>query len=291
MRDGVLSKGDDRSEAEAEFKRAVADIFEGHCKAAWLSGSFVYDGAKPGRSDIDVVVVMDEKVAFPADDETLERIRHFIDVYLEVHARLGLDPDLEFPAEYVVPEAIGEAIEWRGLALNGAVAEAFPPVEDPSYWIARPDRWFNAWLSETAFSRFLAGDPAYHDASKLGAWKTILKFLLLRFDDRPLGLDDFWPGLAQFGVKPSYQPFWPAERLWVQRALAELEMEGFALRAGDRVTPEREALGRWEKKLQAAIAANRSTGPLLLPPDLHAQIGAYAAQRWEKLDCGAFVAN
>lgn len=291
MRDGGLSQGADRSEAEAEFKRAVADIFEGRCKAAWLSGSFVYDGAKPGRSDIDVVVVMDENVAFPADSDTLKRIRHFIDVYLKVHAGLGLDPDLEFPAEYVVPDAIAEAILWRGLALNGAVAEVFPPVDDPSYWIGRPDRWFNAWLSETAFSRFLAGDEAYHDASKLGAWKTILKFLLLRFDDRPLGLDDFWPGLAQFGVKLSYQPFWPAERLWVQRALAELETEGFALRAGERVTPEREALERWERQLQTVISADRSPGPLLLPPQLHGQIGAYAAKRWEELDCGALVTN
>ncbi|HET9428332.1 MAG TPA: nucleotidyltransferase domain-containing protein [Allosphingosinicella sp.] len=289
MRDGSQSGAADRVEAEIEFRRAVNDVFGPRCKAAWLSGSFVYNGAKPGRSDIDVVVVLDERTAIPADEETLERIESFIQVYLRVHARLGLDPDLEFPAEYVVPAAIDQAIRWRGLALEGRMANEFPPVEHSDYWIGRPDRWFNAWLSETAFSRFLAGDPSYHEASKLGAWKSVLRFILLRSDDRPVGLGELWPRLAQFGVKPSYEPFWPAERAWVQRAIAELEGEGTLERSGDRVLPVRDGLRQWEMQVQAAIAGDRSVGPLLLPPELHRKIGAYASRQWEQLDCGAML--
>jgi hypothetical protein len=169
------------------------------------------------------------------------------------------------------------------------MANEFPPVEHSDYWVGRPDRWFNAWLSETAFSRFLTGDASYHEASKLGAWKSVLRFLLLRSDDSPVGLDELWPRLAQFGVKPSYEPFWPAERAWVQRAIAELEAEGTAQRSGDRVLPVRDALRQWEKQVQAAIAGDRSVGPLLLPPELHGKIGAYAARQWERLDCGAML--
>jgi predicted nucleotidyltransferase len=289
MRDGTMGGGADRAEAEAEFARATREIFGTSCKAAWLSGSFVYQGAKPGHSDIDVVVVLDDRVSIPADGETLERIRRFIDVYLTVHARLGLDPDLQFPAEYVVPATIEEALDWRGLALDGTVADEFPPVDNPDHWLGRPDRWFHAWLSETAFSRFLAGDRAYHEASKLAAWKTVLRFLLLRSDGRPMGLDDLWPGLAQFGVKPSYQPFWPAEQVWVERAAGALEKEGTAERVDDRIIAVREPLRQWEQQLESKIRAERSEGPLLLPPERHDEIAAYARQRWASQDLPELV--
>jgi len=282
MRDGVMGSGADRAEAEAEFRRAANEIFGARLKCAWLSGSFLYNGAKPGRSDIDLVVVFDETVAIPADEEVIDRIRRFIDVYLDVHARLDLDPDLEFPAEYVVPAQIEQAIGWRGLALNGSVADEFPPVDNSDYWLGRPDRWFNAWLSETAFSRFLTGDRTYHEHSKLTAWKTILRFLLLRSEGEPMGLDEFWPGLAQFGVKPSYEPFWPAERAWVERALAELEAEGVAEPRADAVAAVHGPLREWERQLEARIAAEPETGPLLLPPELHSTLGKHAARRWSE---------
>lgn len=289
MRDGTMGGGDERAKAEAEFSRAAKEIFGSRCKAAWLSGSFVYQGARPGRSDIDVVVVLDDKVGIPAEGETLEKIRSFIDVYLTVHARLGLDPDLEFPAEYVVEATIAQALDWRGLALDGAVADQFPPVDDPDHWLGRPDRWFHAWLSETAFSRFLAGDRAYHERSKLAAWKSVLRFLLLRSDGRPMSLDDLWPGLAQFGVKPSYQPFWPAEQAWVERAAGALEKEGLAERVGGRIMAVREPLRQWERQLESAIRADRSEGPLLLPPGLHDEIAAYAKRRWALHDLPELV--
>ena len=280
MRDGALGGASERAIAESEFRGAVEVIFGERCKAAWLSGSFLYKGAKPGRSDIDVVIVLDEATALPADEATTERIRAFVDVYLDVHARLGLDPDLEFPAEYVVPRAIEEAITWRGLSLHGSVADAFPAVENSDYWLGRPDRWFNAWLSETAFSHFLTGDALFHSAAKLAAWKTILRFLLLRGGGQAMGLEDFWTGLAQFGVKESYLPFWPQEESWVRRAIDDLVAEGSAERVADRVSPSLLWLDHWEKQIQSAIDDHEATGPLLLPPGPHDEIAAYAERRW-----------
>lgn len=283
MLDGTSHAGS-AAQAEAEFAAAVRENFGARCKAAWLSGSFLYRGAEEGRSDIDVVVVMDEKVAAPADGETLARIRGFVDAYLGVHARRGLDPDLDFPGEYVTPAAIEQAIAWRGLATDGGVADEFPiPDKGSDYWIARPDRWFHAWLSMTAFTRFLAGDRAYHERVKLDAWKSVIRFLLLRADGAPLTMEAMWPGLAQFGVKPKYRAFWPLERDWVRRALGELEAEGAVEPGGGRIVPGMERLREWERGLEAAIAANDSAGPLLLPPDLHREIGAHAARRWEAM--------
>ena len=133
MRDGSVGGPKDRAAAEGEFRDAVKDIFGDRCKAAWLSGSFLYHGAKPGRSDIDVVIVLDDSTSIPAVDSTVDRIRAFVDVYLDVHDRLGLDPDLEFPAEYVVPASIDQAINWRGLALGGKQTDVFGKLPANGY--------------------------------------------------------------------------------------------------------------------------------------------------------------
>ena len=282
MGDGNRGGSGDRAEAERRFRDAVAGIFGDRCKAAWFSGSFLYRGAETGRSDIDLVIVLDERTRLPADRPTLDRIRAFVDVYLAVHADLDLDPDLEFPAEYVVPVTIEQTLAWRGLALDGQVADSFPRVEHSDYWLGRPDRWFNAWLSEAAFSRYLSGDRAYHGWAKLEAWKTITRFLLLRSGGRPMSLEDFWPGLAQFGVKESYLPFWPQEEEWVRRAFTGLEQEGLLRREGDRVVPVQGALRAWEQRIARAIAADRSDGPLLLPIAQHDEVAEYAASRWKE---------
>jgi predicted nucleotidyltransferase len=288
MRDGLVFAGAQAAEAEAEdeFREAVRGVFGRTCKAAWLSGSYVYNGARPGRSDIDVVIVMDEAVRYPAEPETLERIRGFVDAYLAVHAEHDLDPDLDFPTEYVVPATIEEALGWRGLVVGGEMAQEFPEVISSDYWPGRPERWFNAWVSMTAFSKFLTGDRDYHARVKLDAWKTLARFLLLRSDGRAMTTGEMWPGLAQFGAKPSYHDFWAVEREWVARALGELEQEGFVKLEGGRIAPDMERLRDWEREVAAKMAAADGDGPLLLPPGLHREIGEYAKRRWPAISGG-----
>ena len=289
MLDG-MTYGGSTAQAERQFAEAVREIFGNRCKAAWLSGSYVYDGARPGRSDIDIVLVMEESVPAPADAGTLARIRAFVDAYLGVHAHRGLDPDLEFPGEYVAPASIAEAIAWRGLAQDGAVADQFPCSPSSDYWPGRPDRWFHAWLSMTAFTRFLTGDRGYHEVSKLAAWKAILRYLLLRSDGKKtLTREDLWRGLAQFGVKPRYEQFWAIEGEWLGRALAELEAEGVVEGDRNRILPVAVPLRAWERQLETQIAADEDRPPLLLPPKLHREIGAYAAQRWEAMTAQAAI--
>ena len=116
------------TEAGSELLRAAEQVFGSKCKAAWLSGSFAYQGARQSRSDIDVVVVLDRSVASPASEETMELIRSFVDAYLAVHARHDFDPDLDFPGEFVTPAMLEEAIGWRSLDLDGGVPARFPPV-------------------------------------------------------------------------------------------------------------------------------------------------------------------
>lgn len=273
-------------EAEAGLRAAVEEAYGERAKAAWLSGSFVYRGEQSGRSDVDVVVVLREDTPVPADAATLARVRAFVDSYLEVHARCGLDPDLDFPGEHVVPATLDEAIAWRGLAAEGGggVVERFPPVISGDYWLGRPDRWFHAWVSMTAFSRFLTGDAEWHAAMKLAAWKTVARFVLLRSGGPPRAPEALLPELVQFGAKPRYRRFWRAERDWLLRALAELEAEGAVRLGGGLVAPAAERLRAWEAQLRSAVAAHgREPGPLLLPPVLHAEVGAYAKARWESI--------
>lgn len=273
-------------EAEQRLAAAVGRIFGDGCRAAWLSGSAVYQGAKPGRSDIDVVVVLDGDVALPADESTIALIRRFVDEYLQVHAWRGLDPDLDFPGEYVVPATLEQAIAWRGFAYEGAVPAEFPPVESSDYWLGRPDRWFHAWVSMTAFSRFLAGDRAYHSEAKLAAWTAVVRFVLRNVAAASLSIDDVLPMLAQFGLKPSYRGFWSDERESVRRAVEALDAEGFLALDEDRIVPNRPRLLEWEREVESAIARDGGRPPLLLPPDLHREVGRYAARRWAELGGG-----
>ena len=271
--------------AEARLREAVAASFGRACKAVWLSGSFVYKGEHCGRSDIDVVIVLDESVPVPADRPTVASIEGFIDAYLEVHARHGLDPDLDFPAEYVVPSTIEQAIEWRGLALDGAMATKFPSSVPPDYWLDRPDRWFHAWLSMTAFSRFLAGDRDWHAAAKVAAWRAILRFILLGAR-RPLAEVDLPASLAQFGMKPSYQSFWTREREWIRKALGDLAAENCIVQADGMLIPDAMQMNEWRQRVEERIEQGDDGSPLLLPPELHRAVADYAARRWDALSPG-----
>lgn len=271
------------TEAGSELLRAAEQVFGSKCKAAWLSGSFAYQGARQSRSDIDVVVVLDRSVASPASEETMELIRSFVDAYLAVHARHGFDPDLDFPGEFVTPTMLEEAIGWRSLDLDGGVPARFPPVLADDYWLDRPDRWYNAWISMTAFSRFPVGDRDYYSAVKLAAWKTIARFLLLHADRRRLTPDEMLPELDQFGVKPRYPDFWTVERHWVDRALAEMEAGRELVLAQGLIEPNRARLSEWQRQVQAAIDASADPPPLLLDVRRHREIEQYAARRWQAL--------
>jgi hypothetical protein len=277
---GMSAAQPEGAEAQARLAEGVRSTFGSRLRSAWLSGSFVYGGAQPGASDIDIVIVLEEGEPVPADGEALARIRSFVDIYLNVHAGCGLDPDLDFPGEYVVPAALDEAIEWRGVAVEGRVARELPPPDSPDYWIGRPDRWSNAWLSMTAFTRYLAGDRSYHEAQKRAAWRSMARFILLR-SAAPIRRDDIWAELTQFGVKPRYHLLRAVEEPYLARALDTLEAEGALTREGDRLVPQMESLRGWERRLAATIAAREGDlGPLVLPPDLHRQLGDYAKERW-----------
>jgi hypothetical protein len=270
--------------AGAELLQSAQAIFGPLCKAAWLSGSYAYRGARQGRSDADIVIVLDDGVALPADEATLGLIRRFVDAYLAVHARHGLDPDLEFPGEFVTPEMIAQTIAWRGLAHEGGLPDpAFPPVESSDHWLDRPDRWYNAWLSEIAFSRFPVGDVEYHDQVKLAGWTTVLRFLLLRESRVSLTPDELLLGVVQFGVKPRYPDFWTLERPWVERALERLASEGMVGLGADLVERRIESLRQWERDLLARIEADSGEPPLLLDRSVHRDIEHCARERWESI--------
>src|SRR5690349_3194985 len=74
MSEGIFDRWTNADAAENQFREAVEEVFGDRCKAAWLSGSFLYRGAKQGRSDIDIVVVLQDNETIPAGQATLKRI-------------------------------------------------------------------------------------------------------------------------------------------------------------------------------------------------------------------------
>ena len=270
----------------ARLAAAVRDIFGAKCKAAWLSGSFAYDGAQAGRSDIDAVIVFDERqVGAPAEPGTLLLIERFVDEYLVVHATQGFQPDLDFPGEFLTEALIEDAAAGRGLGCDAAPGQlSLSPLEDEHYWLDRPDRWSRAWLSMTAFSRYLGGSRDYHRAVKLRAWKTILRFVLLKAEGRPASsVDDLFDRLGQFGLKKSYRSFRDVEREWMERALSELAAEG-SIQPGDRqIMPLSEPLNNWQGDLCRELSVGPGQPPLLLGIGETRRLSAYASKQWAAL--------
>jgi len=263
---------------------AVREIFGAKCKASWLSGSFAYDGARAGHSDIDVVVVLGKAIRAPAGADTTVLIRRFVDEYLALHAAHGLQPDLDFPGEFLTELLIQQAAEGRGLACDGSLGRLWlSAVESEEYWINRPDRWFRAWLSMTAFSQYLAGSRSYHSAAKLCAWKTILRFVLLHAGTLSLVLDDVFDRLTQFGVKERYRSFRAVEHGWVHRALHELAAEGALQLANGQIVPMSGRLDIWGRELCKKLADPHALPPLLLDVQDTRHLSTYASERWAAL--------
>ncbi|HMG46426.1 MAG TPA: nucleotidyltransferase domain-containing protein [Allosphingosinicella sp.] len=267
----------------SRLRSAVKDCFGPKCKAAWLSGSAAYGGARVGFSDIDVIIVFGERVTSPADSETIILIKRFVDEYLALHADLGLQPDLDFPGEFLTERLIQQASDGRGFTREGNPPRlALPPIESAECWLDCPDRWFRAWLGMTAFSRHFAGSRHYHSAVKLDAWKTVLRYVLLAAGSQSLLPDEVFEGLAEFGLKPSYRTFRTLETEWVQRAMAQLEAEAVVRLAHGRLHPCRAGLRAWEAHVCEHFAEG---APLPLLLDIHntRRLSAYAATRWTAL--------
>lgn len=283
----LMSTRNVREEVRRYYRERVKARFGASCLMAWLTGSFAYSGGTRGKSDIDVLVVLDDAFAALEPRERAGQVAGFVNDYLALHLRTGYVPDLQFPGEYVTEAIIKDAVAGRGFHV-GEDGALFLPRASVEYYLADPERWFRAWLSQTAFSRFIGGDEAAYQAHKRAAWATILKFVLKNCPLESIEEDDVFGLLRAFGVHADYWDFRASERAWVGEGLRELLDEGMLLAYGGRYVPVRESLATWEGVVaQAVRSGSIRRAAFLFDMPLTREIAAIATTRWEELRAAA----
>src|SRR6185437_16938819 len=110
----LMERQDTEAFVRSYYKELVERCFGGMYMCCYQTGSFIYGGGTPGKSDLDISVLFkDESYDLPKID-LLRRIREFVTGYLHLHAVMGYAPDLSFPGEYVTAAMCVDAIEGRG---------------------------------------------------------------------------------------------------------------------------------------------------------------------------------
>lgn len=262
-------------DSSATLAQAVTAIFGDACKVAWLSGSFAYGGATK-TSDLDVVLLFDRATPVPATPELFGRIKKFVDVYLEAHRVEGLQPDCDFPGEYLNENLVNQCLLGRGFTISESRQLTMPEVSH-TYWTDDWRHWFRAWASMLAFSRFLVGDRQLFEWIKSEGWMPILKFILLKTDARTENA--VFEGLVDFGLKPHYRDFRALEAPYIRNAMARLERDGFVGFEDELYVPKRENLLRWHDETVTRNVAPPNPGDLLLNLEQTAELAAYANSR------------
>ncbi|MFE9204744.1 aminoglycoside adenylyltransferase domain-containing protein [Micromonospora sp. NPDC007230] len=162
--------------AAEELAGSVVDIVDGALRSVILHGSLAAGGFRPGRSDIDLLVVVDGGLSDPQLDALTDRVRHAridgasgIDLHvvtaavagapapappLELHvgrydgSSVGFEVDRRVPAAPDLPAELSMA-RADGQALRGAQpGEVLAPV--PDEWLHERGRyWLTTWQSRT----------------------------------------------------------------------------------------------------------------------------------------------
>jgi predicted nucleotidyltransferase len=266
------------------YRASLKPIFGSDLLAAWLTGSFAYGGGTAGKSDIDVTVIVGPAFALRPEPERVSLTQAFIDVYLATHIDTGFHPDLVFPGECVTVAMIDDAIAGRGFEVEDGGHLSLPRASQ-EYYLSDCNHWFRAWLSQTAFSRFLLGDEALHARLKRAAWNTIIKYTLLRNPHACFVAEDIFRMLRAFGVHSDYWNFARLERDWVGVALTALHADGIISEGDGTYRPCARRLAAWEAQSVESISRmRRARTKLLFDMAATLQLGDYARESWARMN-------
>ncbi len=270
----------------SRFRKLVKNCFEGIYEYCFQSGSVAYGGGTLGKSDIDLIVVFKNNIYTLSKKELIKRIESFIDGYLELHKQTGFFPDLVFPGEFITVIMINDSIKGRGFQLdsNGSL---YLPKASTQYYLEDPERWFRAWLSQSAFNRFLIGNKELFKKNKIEAWSTILKFTLWNEKIDSFTSSDIFNQLRSFGVHSDYFNFKGMEEGWVNKCLIQLKKQGFISKNKNIYTTHYQKLISWENQVSGSIKTGSvKKTKLLLNLKETLSIAKYTTQKWNKMQTG-----
>lgn len=272
------------SRVESRFKTLVDTCFGGLYEYCVQTGSFAYGGGTLGKSDLDVVIVFKKDIYSESKNELLLRIKHFVNGYLKIHKETGYMPDLVFPGEFITEDLVDDSISGRGFQLD-LNNHLFLPKASTEYYLENPERWFRAWLSQSAFNKFLVGNKKLFSENKVRAWSSIIKFTLWNEKSKSFTLRDIVDKLRPFGVHADYFNFMKLEEDWISRSLSMLVREGYISNSKDRYLANFDKLGRWERDI-AELIRNRSIkkAKLVLNMEETLSLSNYSIAMWNKLN-------
>lgn len=237
------------------YHALVEECFHGWHSYCYQTGSFTYGGGTLGKSDLDITIVFQNSIYDLPKDELLKRIKIFIGGYLDLHIITGYVPDVAFPGEYVTEIMVADAVAGRGFHADEE-ERLYLPKASLEYYLANPERWFRAWLSQSAFCTFLSGDRHVFEENKISGWASILKFVLKDVEQEQVSVLGLMTLLRPFGVHPDYWSFVPIESPWVLRALHRLaKLEFIDFTDAEKVIPNKRKLLDWEKGLASSITS------------------------------------
>ncbi len=231
---------------ESQFRKLVRDNFKGLYEYCFQTGSFAFGGGTVGKSDLDVVIIFKDCIYALPKRELYKKIEFFTNGYLKLHRQTGYLPDLAFPGEFITVSQVNDSINGRGFHLD-LKGNLYLPKASTQYYLENPERWFRAWLSQSAFNKFLLGNEKLYKENKVKAWSSILKFTL--WNEK---IDSFTPlnlfnQLRPFGVHADYYNFKILEGEWVTKSLELLADQGFVSKKGNVYTADHQKLMKWEK--------------------------------------------
>lgn len=256
----------------------------------FTSGSIVFNGAISGKSDVDMVAVLQPSVLKKPRIEIVDKIKGFIDDYLKFHYDFNFLPDLEFPAEYITGHQVDDSIAGRAFHADEQSGLYLPRVYD-GYYMEDPERWHRAWLSLSAYGEFIVGDREKFDNNKVRAWQTILLFNLPSMTeelDKAMVMDFMTRSgdkKSGNGVSERYFTFREKESNSVTKALEMLARNGFLLPSGVIFVKNNSQIATWHFETAKKIldCSIRNAEYLTSLENTHS-MSSYAKQKWDALN-------
>jgi hypothetical protein len=251
----------------------------------YQTGSFVYGGGTPGKSDLDIAVVFKDAVSSMPKADLLGRLDPFIDGYLQLHKEVGYSPDTVFPGEYITISMVNDAIKGRGFHVSED-GNLYLPKASTEYFLEDSERWYRAWLSQSAFNVFLKGDRLLWEDNKKRGWQTLLLFKgTTDLRDESFTIDDCFKVLRIYGVHNDYYKFREIEEPFVLEALEEACRAGFFRKQGPSFIANSNLLDAHHRTIAKRIA-NKSIrqSSLLLDMEETLRISKQTQEKWKILN-------
>lgn len=277
-------------DVKERFAQSASKHFGNDVVYSFVSGGFSYGGAIPGKSDIDVAVVLRDDARSKDPTNFKSKVFGFVDDYLQIHHDFGYQPSIIFPGEYISEKQLADAINGRGFQAS-STKKLYLDIVTDAYYLEDSERWYRAWLSQSAMSSFVKGDRVTFLRNKRNAWATVLAFNLLSFDNDQLQISDFIDYLvsnpnkkAGTGIHSRYRTFRDKESAYILSGLQILEAIGILIPLGGNYIINREALSTWETEVATAIH-NRSirNAPFLLNMEEVLKLADEAKLKWETI--------